>query len=87
MAGFAKSLQVFRFIFAAVRQRNDVITLGILRKHHTTAPTALILVTQQHGFAQVHPATTAHPFFRRLWRMLHGDSVLLKRPEPRSHLL
>ena len=87
MAGFAKSLQVFRLIFATIRQRNDVITLGIPREHHTTALPALILVTQQHGSAQVHPATTAHTFSRRLWRVPHGDSVLLNRPEPGSHLL
>ena len=51
MAGFAKCLQVFHYIFAAIRQRNDVITLGILRKHHTTTLPALILVTQQYRFA------------------------------------
>ena len=51
MTCFAKSLQVFRLIFAAIRQRNDVITLSILRKHHATALPALILVTQQYRFA------------------------------------
>lgn len=82
VAIFAKRLQVFHFILAAICQRNDVITLGILWKHHATAPPALILVTNQHRFAQVHPSTTAHTSFRRLWRMLHGDSVLLNRSEP-----
>lgn len=79
---FAKRLQIFHFISAAIRQRNDVITFSILWKHHTTAPPALILVTNQHRFAQIHPTTTAHTFFRRLWRVLHGDSVLINRPEP-----
>lgn len=82
MAGFAKCLQVFRFIFATIRQRNDVIALGIFWKHNATAFPALILVTNQHGFAQFHPSSPAHTLFRRLWWMLHGDSVLLNRSEP-----
>ena len=82
MTDFAKRLQIFHFVSAAIRQRNDVITLSILWKHHATAPPALILVAKQHRFAQIHPATTAHTLFRRLWRMLHGDSVLINRPEP-----
>jgi len=82
VAVFAKRLQVFHIIRAAISERNNMVTLSITWQHHPTTPPALILVTQQHGLTQSLPATTAHTLFSRPNRLLHGDSVLLNRSEP-----
>ncbi|WP_283123690.1 hypothetical protein [Neisseria sp. HMSC075C12] len=46
MAIFAKRLQVFHIIRAAISERNNMVTLSITWQHHPTTLPALILVTQ-----------------------------------------
>lgn len=66
VAVFAKRLQVFHFIRAAISERNNMVTLSITWQHYPTALPALILVMQQHDLTQSLPATPAHTLFRRL---------------------